>query len=377
MGTIGATLAEHFGSLEDPRATHLTDHKLIEVIIIAICGVICGAETWTDIELFGNERQEWLKEFLELKNGIPSHDTFGRVFARLDPEQFQARFAGWVQAVFQVTKGEVVAVDGKTARRSHDRRQGKEAIHVVSAWATTNHLVLGQRTVEEKSNEITAIPELLRLLDVRGCIVTIDPMGCQTDLAEQIIKQKCDYVMAVKDNQPHLHEDMALFFRLAEQNDFQKVDSSYERTVDKNHGRLEIRQCWAITGEDSLRFLRDYDRWPGLRTMVKVTSRRQVNGQTSTETRYYISSLPNDAAQTLKAVRSHWGVENALHWVLDMAMGEDASRIRKDHAPENMALLRRMAVTLLRQEKTLKRGVQGKQLKAAMNPSYLLRVLSV
>ncbi len=377
MGTIGATLAEHFGSLEDPRATHLTDHKLIEVIIIAICGVICGAETWTDIELFGNERQEWLKEFLELKNGIPSHDTFGRVFARLDPEQFQARFAGWVQAVFQVTKGEVVAVDGKTARRSHDRRQGKEAIHVVSAWATTNHLVLGQRTVEEKSNEITAIPELLRLLDVRGCIVTIDAMGCQTDLAEQIIKQKADYVMAVKDNQPHLHEDMALFFRLAEQNDFQKVDSSYERTVDKNHGRLEIRQCWAITGEDSLRFLRDYDRWPGLRTMVKVTSRRQVNGQTSTETRYYISSLPKDAAQTLKAVRSHWGVENALHWVLDMAMGEDASRIRKDHAPENMALLRRMAVTLLRQEKTLKRGVQGKQLKAAMNPSYLLRVLSV
>lgn len=377
MSAIAATLAEHFGTLEDPRAKHLTDHKLVEVIIIAICGVICGAETWTDLELFGNERREWLRQYLELKNGIPSHDTFGRVFARLDPEEFQARFAGWVQAVFQVTKGEVVAIDGKTVRRSHDRSEGKEAVHVVSAWATANHLVLGQQTVEEKSNEITAIPELLRLLDVSGCIVTIDAMGCQTDLAEQVVKQKADYVLAVKDNQLHLHEDMALFFRLAEQNDFQKVDSSYVRTVDKNHGRLEIRQCWAITGEDSLHFLRDYDRWHGLRTLAKVTSQRQVNGHTSTETRYYISSLPNDAALILKAARSHWGVENGLHWVLDVAMSEDTSRIRKDHAPENMALLRRIAVTLLRQEKTLKRGVQGKQLKAAMNPGYLLRVLSV
>ena len=377
MSTIGATLAEHFGSLEDPRVRHLTDHTLMEIIIIAICGVICGAETWTDIELFGQERLAWLRQFLELKNGIPSHDTFGRVFARLAPEQFQARFAGWVQAVFQVTAGQVVAIDGKTARHSHDRGQGKEAIHVVSAWATANQLVLGQQTVAAKSNEIEAIPELLRLLDVSGCIVTIDAMGCQTALAEQIVTQKADYVLAVKDNQPHLHEDMALFFRLAEQDDFRKVDFGYARTVNKSHGRLEIRECRTVTGQESLQFLRDYDRWPGLQTLAKVTSQRQVNGQTTTETRYYISSLPNDAARILEAVRSHWGVENSLHWVLDMAFSEDASRIRKDHAPENMALLRRIALTLLRQETTLKRGLQGKQLKAAMNPAYLLRVLSL
>lgn len=377
MKGAGAALLEHFGTLEDPRAKHLTEHKLVEVIVVAICGVICGAETWTDVELFGNERLAWLRQFVELQNGIPSHDTFGRVFARLDSEQFQARFAGWIQAVFQVTKGQIVAVDGKSARRSHDRGQGKEAIHIVSAWATANHLVLGQRIVEEKSNEIAAIPELLRLLDVSGCIVTIDAMGCQADIAEQIITQKADYVLAVKDNQPHLHEDIDLFFRLARQNDFRKVDSSYDRVVNKGHGRVEIRECWAIAGQDSLQFLRDPDRWPGLQTIAMVTSQRQVNGQTTSETRYYISSLDNDAARILKAVRSHWGIENALHWVLDVAMSEDRSRVRKDRAPENMAVLRRIALSLLKQEKTLKRGIQGKQLKAAMNPAYLLRVLSV
>lgn len=376
MSTVGASLAEHFGSLEDPRVEYLTDHKLLDIIMIAICAIICGAETWKDMELFGHERQEWLRQFMALENGIPSHDTFGRVFARLAPDQFQACFRSWVRAVFQVTRGQVVAVDGQSARRSHDQANGKEAIHVVSAWATDNHLVLGQQTVEEKSNEITAIPELLRLLDINGCIITIDAMGCQAEIAKQIITQKADYVLAVKDNQAHLHEDMALFFRLAQQNDYHKVESTHDRTVNKSHGRVEIRECWTIAGQDSLQFLREHDRWKGLRTIAMVTSQRQVNGQTSTETRYYISSLPNNAATILRAVRGHWGIENSLHWVLDVAMGEDISRIRKDHAPENLALLRRMALTLLRQEHTLKRGVQGKQLKAAMNPAYLLRVLS-
>lgn len=377
MKGAGASLAEHFSSLEDPRAEHLIDHKLLEIILIAICAIICGAETWTDVELFGTERLEWLRQFMDLENGIPSHDTFGRVFARLDPEQFQTCFISWVRAVFQVTQGQVVAVDGKSLRRSYDRTNGREAIHMVSAWAMESHLVLGQQTVQAKSNEITAIPKLLRLLDIAGCIITIDAMGCQTEIATQIVGQEAEYVLAVKDNQPHLYEDMNLFFRLAQQNDFQKVEYTYARQVNKNHGRLETRECWAISGEDSLQFLRDYDRWPGLTTLAMVRNRRELNGHVTVESRYYISSMANEAATILKAVRSHWGIENALHWVLDVAMGEDDSRIRKEHAPENMALLRRIALSLLKQEKTLKRGVQGKRLKAAMNPAYLLKVLSV
>lgn len=377
MAEIGASLTEHFALLEDPRAEHLTDHKLIDIIMIAICAVICGAETWTDIELFGNERFDWLRQFLELENGIPSHDTFGRVFAGIDAEQFQVCFASWVQAVFHATKGQVIAVDGKQARRSHDRTNGKHAIHVISAWATANHLVLGQRKVDEKSNEITAIPELLRLLDVSGCIVTLDAMGCQTEIAEQIIDQEADYVLTVKENQGHLYEDIDLFFQLAHQNDFQKINYTFDRTVNKGHGRIETRQCWAISGEDSLQFLRDHEQWKGLRTIAKVNSQRQVKSKITIETRYYISSLPNDAKKILQAARSHWGVENSLHWVLDVAMGEDDSRIRKDNAPENMAALRRIALNLLKQEKTLKRGIQGKRLKAALSPDYLLKVLTV
>lgn len=377
MAHAGTSLAEHFAALEDPRAEHLTNHKLIDIVMIAICGVICGAETWTDIELFGQERQDWLGQFLELKNGVPSHDTFGRVFARIDTEQFQKCFASWVQAVFQGTKGEVVALDGKTVRRSHDRSNNKEAIHVVSAWATANHLVLGQQKVEEKSNEIKALPELLRLLDISDCTITIDAMGARPEIAEQVVGQEADYLLTIKDNQQNLHEDMQLFFELSQQNGFRKVEHTRHRTANKDHGRIEIRECWAISGEDSLRFLRGFEQWKNLTTMAMVTSERQLPDRTTIETRYYISSLPNDAEKILHAARSHWGVENSLHWVLDVAMSEDDSRIRKENAPANMALLRRIALNLLKQEKTLKRGIQGKRLKAAINPDYLAKVLSV
>jgi predicted transposase YbfD/YdcC len=248
---------------------------------------------------------------------------------------------------------------------------------MVSAWATASHLVLAQQKVAEKSNEITAMPDLLRLLDIRGCIITIDAMGTQTEIAAQIIDQEADYLLAVRDNQPNLHEDIELSFRLAHDNDYQRVESTYCRTVTKDHGRIETRECWAISGEDSLQFLRKHDQWAGLQTIVMIVSRRQLADKTTTETRYYISSMANDAQQILHAARSHWGVENSLHWVLDVVLKEDACRVRKDNAPANMVMLRHIALNLLKQENTLKRGIQGKRLKAAMNPAYLQKVLMV
>jgi predicted transposase YbfD/YdcC len=336
---------------------------------------LSGAETWTDIALFGRERQEWLGQFLELPQGTPSHDTFGRVFSLLDPEQFGQCFRSWVTSVFAATTGEVVAIDGKTMRRSHDRSCGQSAIHLVSAWASGSHLVLGQRKVDEKSNEITAIPELLAMLRLNGCLVTIDAIGTQTDIAERIIQQEADYVLPVKENQPHLLEDIELFFRLAEQNDFTKVDYTFAETLNKGHGRIEKRQCWTIAGDESLQFLRGHGNWPALRSITMVRYQRQTAEKKTTEERYFISSLENDAPLLLDAVRSHGGIENSLHWLLDVAFREDDNRVRKQHAPENMALLRRIALNLLKQEKSLQRGIQGKRLKAALNPGYLLKVL--
>jgi predicted transposase YbfD/YdcC len=248
---------------------------------------------------------------------------------------------------------------------------------MVSAWATANHLVLAQQKAEEKSSELKAIPGLLRLLDISGCIVTIDAMGAHPEIAEQIVEQKADYLLAIKGNQGHLYEDMQLFFKLSQENNFQRVESTHHRTVNKNHGRIEIRECWAISGDDSLQFLRKYGQWKGLQSIVMVTSQRDVAGKTSSLTRYYISSMDNNAEKILDAARSHWGIENSLHWVLDVVMREDDSRVRKDNAPDNLAMLRHIALNLLKQEKTLKRGVAGKRLKAAMNPDYLLKVVSV
>lgn len=370
------TIAAHFDELEDPRRTYLNEHPLINIITIALCAIIAGAEAWTDVESFGHSKKEWLSRFLDLKNGIPSHDTFGRVFAHLDPEQFQACFLSWVQAVFTVTEGQVVAIDGKKLRRSYDKTLGKAAIHMVSAWAAANELVLGQVKVDDKSNEITAIPALLALLDITGCIVTIDAMGCQTEIARQIIDQGGDYLLAVKENQGNLYDDVVLFFDLAQQNDFAKVTHTAHQTVNSGHGRIEKRQCWVISGVDSLSFLRNHGNWKGLQTIVMIQSERHLDGQVSQETRYFISSLANDAQQILAAKRSHWGIENKLHWVLDVAFREDDCRVRQEHAAQNLAVLRHMALNLLKREKSFKGGVKAKRLRAAWNDDYLLKVLS-
>jgi predicted transposase YbfD/YdcC len=346
------SIEAHFGELSDPRQGQNVQHKLLDIIVIAICGVICGADGWVEIENFGRQKESWLQQFLELPKGIPSHDTFGRVFARLDPEEFQGSFLEWVQALNELTQGQVIGVDGKHLRRSHDRRLGKRALQLVNAWATANQLVLGQRRVDEHSNEITAIPELLKLLDIHGCIVTIDALGTQTAIAQTILDGGADYVLAVKDNQGQLYQDVRYLFTYDQQHDFQGAPYTYTKTVNKGHGRIDVRQCWATDDPEYLASIRDQHRWPALQSIAMVITERIIEQQVARETRFYISSLAGQAKRILHAVRGHWGVENGLHWVLDVAFAEDQSRVRSGHAPANLAVLRQMAVNLLKQEKS-------------------------
>jgi len=371
----GSSITDHFGRLEDPRIERTRLHELMDIIVIAICAIICGADDWTEVELFGNAKLSWLRTFLELPNGVPSHDTFGRVFARLNPEQFQQCFLEWVQAVSAVTGGQVIAIDGKVLRGSCDGVLGKAGIAMVSAWATANHLVLGQVKVDDKSNEITAIPKLLSLLEIAGCIVTIDAMGCQTEIAQAIVDLDADYVLAVKENQGHLYEDVKGLFDAAQELNFKDVPHGYCKTTDKGHGRLEIRQCWTLSDAALVSYLRNRDGWRNLRTIVKVVAERRVHGETSRQERYFISSLDGDARRMLRAVRGHWGIENSLHWVLDIAFDEDHQRVRKDHGPANFAVLRHIALNLLKQDKTVKAGIKAKRLKAGWDEPYLLRIL--
>lgn len=371
-----ASLVKHFEGLADPRTGNAKAHNFLEILIIAILAVICGADGWSDVELFGKTKKAWLKTFLKLPKGIPSHDTFGRVFAKIKPEEFQKRFIEWVQAVEKLTAGQVIAVDGKKLRRSYDQEAGKAAIYMVSAWATQNQLVLGQTKVAEKSNEITAIPELLRLLDISGCIVTIDAIGTQTEIAETIIAGGGDYLLAVKENQGHLFEDVQyLFEALDAAQGMKSTPYQYAKSVNKGHGRIETRECWATDREEHLSLLRKRQQWKGLKSVVRIVSQRQIGDSLKVQTRYFIASLPAEAKTILKTKRSHWKIENQLHWILDIAFREDESRVRQDHAAENLAVLRHMALNLLKNEKTAKGGIRAKRMQAGWNNDYLLTIL--
>ena len=368
-----------FATLTDPRRDHLKEHRLVDIVTIALCGVICGAEGWSAIETFGREKEDWLRTFLALPGGIPSHDTFGRVFARLDPEEFRRCFLAWVRAVVGAPEQEVVAIDGKTSRRSHDRGAGKEALHLVSAWATGRGLVLGQVATDAKSNEITAIPVLLKLLDLEDAVVTTDAMGCQTAIAAQIVEQRADYVLALKDNHEKLHERVRQTFADADRaagTTLPLGDLIADTTTNVGHGRLEQRRCRAIDDPAYLAYI-DPDRaWPQLKSVVCIESTRRIGDTVSIEARHYLSSLPADAKALNAAIRSHWGIENRLHWVLDVTFHDDASRVRVGHAPENLAILRHLALNLLRQDRSSKGSVPTKRFRAALNDRYLRSLLA-
>ena len=367
-----SSLLKHFETLEDPRTAYLIEHRLLDIVALTICAVVCGAEGWEDIEAYGRSKLEWLKTFLELPNGIPSHDTVSRVFARLAPSKLQECFASWVKAIAQLSEGEVIAIDGKSVRHSYDKGKGKGAIHMVSAWANENRLALGQVKVADKSNEITAIPQLLDILDIQGCIVTIDAMGAQKEIAKQIIEQDADYVLSLKDNQGNLHEDVQQLFDWASKTDFKDIEHEVYQTIDKGHGRLEKRRYYLL---GNVEHLVNAHQWVGLQRVGMVESERHIEGKPiTTERRYYLTSLDGGVERFARASRGHWGIENRLHWSLDVVFHEDDSRIRSDHSPENMTLIRKIALNLLSKESS-KGSKKRKRLKAGWDNDFLIQVL--
>jgi predicted transposase YbfD/YdcC len=365
----------YFADLEDPRSGNNIAHPLENVVTIAILAVICGADGWVDVERYGKAKKDWLATFLNLENSIPSHDTFGRVFRWLDEEAFQSRFVEWTASICEQTKGEIVAIDGKKLRRSQEKRKGRDGIWMVSAWASENRLVLGQKKVDEKSNEITAGPDLLAQLDISGCVVTLDALNTQTAIAEQSVRANADYILAVKKNQGTLYQDIKMLFDGFEENHYQSVSYQTAHRTNDGHDRHEYRQVWVVTDPEYLTYLRKGPQWAKLTSLVKLTAVRVTDTKTEITTRYFISSWRASAQAFLNAIRNHWQIENGLHWVLDIAFREDESRIRKDHAPQNMALLRHLALNLLKRDTSVKVGIAAKRKMAGWDNDYLLRVL--
>lgn len=365
-------IAAHFDAIEDPRRDRGKLHKLNDILIIAICATIGGAEGWDDIAAFGRAKQDWFEQRLDLEHGIPSADTFRRVIALIKPRHFAQCFLCWVNAVVQDLGGDRIAIDGKTLKGSYDHP--KAAIHMVSAWANEHRLVLAQEKVDQKTNEITAIPALLEVLDLEGCIVTLDAMGTQREIAQQIHDQGADYVLALKANHGILHAEVVEYFEDAKARYFKGIDHDYAETLDLGHARRERRRC-LVSGD--VTWLRDYAKWAGFRSLILVESERATYTKETVQQRYFISSLAPDAAKILAAVRGHWGIENQLHWVLDVSFSEDACRIRRNNGAENFSVLRRIALNVLRQDTESKLSLKAKRKTAGWNNDYLARILRI
>jgi predicted transposase YbfD/YdcC len=364
-----------FEDLEDPRGLQGQEHAFLSIVLIAILATIAGATGWDDIELYAESHQAWLESFLNLSHGIPHADTYRRVFERVNPEALQRCFLGWVSQVVEATGSQVIPIDGKSIKGSYDRNKKQSALHVVSAWSSEYRLLLGQVKVENKSNEIKAIPALLELLDISGCIITIDAMGTQTEIARQIDAKGADYILSLKANHPTLWAEVNAWFETAQSQGFEGIEHSYDHRLEAGHHRREHRQVWAVS-VSQMGQLYQSSSWVGLQTVVMVVRVRHLWNKTTREVQFYLSSLPGDAARIARAIRAHWGIENQLHWVLDVTFGEDSSRIRNAHGSENFSLMRRIAISLLNQETSTKRSLRQKAKRAAMDSNYMLHILA-